>query len=304
MKIYNFGSMNIDNVFKVDQFIRPGESKITHELNVFCGGKGLNQSIACAKAGIETYHIGMIGPDGGMLRDKLEECGVKTDYIRTVDARTGCTAIQIDDNGQNCILVYSGTNNLYTDEFVDEVLATAGPDDVILLQNEINKSGYVIQRAKELGIPVAINAAPYTDDLMEMPIGDVTWLIVNEIEGASLIGMADIAGAGAENVDFDEVADKLVAKYPGVELVLTLGSAGCIYVGKDGRMAVPARKVKAVDTTAAGDTFIGFFLSAVMQGYSAEQALNAATCASSIAVQRAGASDSIPENTVAELLEM
>lgn len=303
MRIYNFGSMNIDNVFKVDQFIRPGESKITNELNVFCGGKGLNQSIACAKAGIETYHIGVIGPDGTMLKDKLEECGIKTDYIKTVDARTGCTAIQIDDNGQNCILVYSGTNNMYTDEFVDEVLATAGPDDVILLQNEINKSGYVIERAKALGIPVAINAAPYTESLQDMPIGDVTWLIVNEIEGASLIGMADIAGAGAD-VDFNDVADKLVAKYPGIELVLTLGSAGCIYVGKEGKLAVPARKVKAVDTTAAGDTFIGFFLSAVMQGYSSEQTLNAATCASSIAVQRAGASDSIPEYTVAELLEM
>ena len=301
MRIYNFGSMNIDNVFRVDQFIRPGESKIARSLEAGCGGKGLNQSIACAKAGIETFHVGLIGEDGEMLRDALAANGVRVQHVRTIPGRSGCTAIQIDDAGQNCILVYSGTNNCYTEEWVDEVLDEMTGEDVILLQNEINLTATIIREAAKRGIRTAINAAPYTEALQEMPLGLVTWLIVNEIEGAGLIGL-DVTGAGMEGVDFDRVMDRLREKYPETEIVLTLGGSGSLYDGRDGRIRMPARKVQAVDTTAAGDTFIGFFLSAALQGYPVQEALRAATNASALAVQVPGAADSIPEKTVAELL--
>ena len=148
MKIFNFGSLNVDRVYRVQDFVRAGETILAENLSYFPGGKGLNQTIALARAGAEVYHVGCIGRDGGILKDCLVENGVPLTYLRELDADGGHTALQVSDSGQNAIIVYSGTNHMLTEEFVDEVMHDVEPEDFVLMQNEINLVPYIMEKAK------------------------------------------------------------------------------------------------------------------------------------------------------------
>ena len=149
MKVLNYGSLNVDYVYSVDHIIVGGETQHSSKLEVFSGGKGLNQSIALAKAGVPVYHAGIVGSDGDILLDACKEAGVNTKYIRRLPVKGGHTMIQVDKNAQNCIILYGGTNQMQTREFVDEVLADFGEGDYLLLQNEINMLDYIIDQAYE-----------------------------------------------------------------------------------------------------------------------------------------------------------
>ena len=158
MRIVNFGSLNIDYVYRVDEFLRPGETKPARSREIFCGGKGLNQSIACARAGLSTFHAGFLGYEGMFLKEKLAESGVSTDFIREVKQTCGHAIIQVSDSGQNCILLYPGTNALLTEAFADEVLSHFSSGDVALFQNETNLVPVLIEKASRKGLKVALNA--------------------------------------------------------------------------------------------------------------------------------------------------
>ena len=147
MKVLNYGSLNIDHVYQVDQIVQPGQTIDSYGVNVFPGGKGMNQSIAIARAGSRVYHAGNIGADGQFMKELLEEAGADCTWLRTVDVGTGSTFIQVDSNGQNCIVLNGGANRANTREYVDQVLADFGEGDLILLQNEINEVGYMIEKA-------------------------------------------------------------------------------------------------------------------------------------------------------------
>ena len=151
MKVLNVGSMNLDHVYQVDHIVQPGETESTGSLTLFLGGKGMNQSVALAKAGVEVYQGGMLGPDGKPFLDACREYGVDSRYIRTVSEPTGHTIIQIDRHAQNCILLYGGANQCLTEEYVDEVLSHFAPEDILLLQNEVNLLPYLVDRAYEKG---------------------------------------------------------------------------------------------------------------------------------------------------------
>ncbi len=284
MKILNLGSLNIDYVYRVDKFILPGETKSSISLNKNCGGKGLNQSIAAAKAGNEVYHAAYLGKDGQMLKDEMAANGVNVDMIKEYEETSGHAIIQVDDNGQNCILLYGGTNQCLTKEFIDETLDSFGNEGLVLLQNETNLVGYIIEKATEKGLQVALNAAPMNDKVLLYPLDKLSWLIVNEVEGKQI--------AGCESDD--KILDVLKKKYPNCKILLTLGSKGaCCYA--DGKLyTIGCHKVKAVDTTAAGDTFTGYFLYGVLNGCGIEEALRLATTASAICVGRNGAAASVP----------
>ena len=284
MNILNFGSLNIDYVYRVDTFLEAGETKLSKDLNLFCGGKGLNQSIAMARAGNTVYHAGLLGEDGQMLKDKLMENGVKLDYLKPVNGKSGHAIIQVADSGQNCILLYGGTNQALTTEYIDSVLDSFGPDTMLLLQNELNLTDYIIEKAALRGIPVAMNAAPMDEKVLAYPIHRLTWLMVNEVEGRAL------SGAAAD----EDIIPALTARYPGVNILLTLGHRGsmCYYQGRT--VACSAHHVHAVDTTAAGDTFNGYFLRGILNGLPVEKCLELATTAAAICVTRPGASDSVP----------
>ena len=286
MRILNFGSLNIDNVYAVDHFIRPGETMSSLGMEVFCGGKGLNQSIAMARAGAHVWHAGAVGRnDGKKLLELLAESGVNTDFVRKTDGVSGHTIIQVDKNGQTCILLFGGSNQEITPGQVDETLAHFEEGDILLLQNEINGLAGLIKKAAEKGMKISLNPSPVTGELLELPLELVDCFILNEIEGA------DICGQEAKE---EEIPQLLHEKYPRAVILLTLGSRGCIYYDGENRYEQPAFCVEAVDTTAAGDTFTGYFIASAVKGNSVPDALLKAAKAAAITVMGKGAAPSIP----------
>lgn len=285
MNIINFGSLNIDRVYNVEAFVRAGQTVSSLGFNTFCGGKGLNQSIAAARAGASVIHAGAVGPDGAMLVTCLEESGVDVSLLAHLPTATGHAIIQVDPNGQNCIIVTGGANIELTTEYIDSVLAHGNPGDIVLLQNEVNNLPYIMESAHRLGYRLAVNPSPITPELLKAPFEYADWLILNEIEGAEIAGYT-----GAH----PEILAQLHKKYPNTAIILTLGSEGVLY--QDGTQSAGERcfPVKAVDTTAAGDTFCGYFLAGCLEELPVPACLTLASQAAAIAVTRAGASTSIP----------
>lgn len=282
--ILNFGSLNIDHVYRVDAFVQPGETKSSLSMEDHCGGKGLNQSIAAARAGAAVKHVGLIGRDGGMLHEKLIESGVDCSLMGQSDGVSGHAIIQVDDAGQNCILLYGGTNQALTKAYIDRVLDGVGSDGLVLLQNETNLVGTIIERAHKKGMKVALNAAPMNDTVFSYPLELLDWLIVNEVEGAA------IAKCERE----EDILPTLQAKYPNTSVLLTQGKRGAICLHNGETQTCGIYKVKVVDSTAAGDTFSGYFLNEILDGASVKDALLLASVASSLCVQSMGAADSVP----------
>ena len=284
MKVLNIGSCNIDYIYEVDHMVRPGETQKVDTLEIVSGGKGLNQSIALAKAGVDVYHAGLIGHDGAILRQALEGHGANTDYLSEVDGPSGHAIIQLDKHGENCILVYPGANHQLTEELIEEILSHFESGDLLLLQNEVNNMPFIVKRAHELGLQIAINPAPFNEEIKNIPLQLVNYLILNEVEGKDLTNEED---------DF-KVLESLKEMYPTTHVLLTRGSKGVIYSYKDVMIEQPAYKVEAVDTTAAGDTFIGYFISGLVRQLEMTEILKLASKASSITVTHKGSSSSIP----------
>jgi len=284
MKIINIGSLNIDYVYEVDSFVKKGETKLSNKLNIYSGGKGLNQSIALKRAGAEVYHGGLIGKDGSFLKELLEKEKVNTDFISIINSPSGHAIIQVDESGDNCILLHGGANQLFTEEIVDSILENFNKGDYLLLQNEINLMEYIINKASEKGLIIVLNPSPINSKLKFYPLDKVDIFILNEVEGKEL----------TNKEKEEDILNELISKYPKAQFVLTLGEKGVRYGFKDERIEVNAKQVKAVDTTAAGDTFTGYYLSSMLSGKSVQEALETATVASSITVTREGAANSIP----------
>lgn len=284
MRVLNFGSLNIDYVYQVDHFVQPGETLSSDHLQINCGGKGLNQSIALSRAGVETWHAGYVGKEGSFLREKLEQAGVHTEFVKQVPGNNGHAIIQVDASGQNSILLHSGSNGQIDEAFVDRVLDRFSSEDVVLLQNEISCVGYILEQAARRGMRVALNAAPANNALLSMPLEHLTWLLVNEVEGAFLSGQQSS----------EAIVSCLTQRYPRTMLVLTLGTEGSITALGNTRAHAGIFPVQAVDTTAAGDTFTGYFLRGMLDGAAPEECLRLASAASALAVTRPGAADSVP----------
>ena len=324
MQILNFGSLNIDFTYAVDHIATPGETIASTSLAVNPGGKGLNQSIALARAGAKVAHAGMVGIDGGFLIDLLRDNGVDVSAVRTSgDVRTGNAIIQTD--AENCIVLYGGANQAIDEAFIDEVLAGTQTGDWILLQNEISGLGHLVEAAHARGLRVILNPSPITDDLLALDFSAVDMLILNEVEAAALIGVGRASSPIAQASDSTTVsvgaptkgqADDqsgliaaLRARFADQTVVLTLGEKGSVYIDAGGGEAVggeesagwddvlvrqPAFPVEAVDTTAAGDTFTGYLLAALAAGEVPATAMRLAAAASALAVTRPGAAPSIP----------
>lgn len=284
MKVLNFGSLNLDYVYQVESILIPGETQASKSRQIFCGGKGLNQSIALAKAGIPVYHAGLIGEGGEPLLEVCKENGVNTEFIRQIPGPCGHTVIQVDENGQNCILLFGGSNRSMTKEFVDTVLDSFEEGDIILLQNEINELDYIIDRAYEKKMMIILNPSPFDSALEKCDLSKISLFLMNEIEGFQITGEKEP----------DRILAKVKELYPKAKVVLTLGGDGSVYQDETGIYRQGIFKVKAVDTTAAGDTFTGYFISSVIDGMPVQDGLKLAAKASAIAVSRPGATASIP----------
>ena len=189
MKILCFGSLNIDYTYRVDHFVQPGETLAAESLQVFSGGKGLNQAIALARAGAETCMAGAVGEDGRFLLEELTAAGVHTDHVSILQqVRTGNAIIQNDKTGDNCILLYGGANRAVTEAQADEVLRHFSAGDWLLLQNEINNLPYIMRRAHERGLRIAFNPSPMEQRVLDFPLEYVDLFLLNRVEAAQLAG--------------------------------------------------------------------------------------------------------------------
>lgn len=285
MKVLSFGSLNIDYVYHVDHIVNKGETLSSSSLDVIAGGKGLNQSIALAKAGAEVYHAGKIGEEGKFLLDWCKENGVNTDWVGIEpDTKTGHAIIQVDENAENCIVLFGGSNQKQTKEQIDRTMEAFGKGDVLLVQNEINHLPYLIDKAYEKEMMIILNPSPMNEKIFECDLNKVSLFLVNEVEGEQISGVKDEK----------EMCAVLREKFSAAKFVLTLGSKGAYYFDQNDICFQEVFKVDAVDTTAAGDTFTGYFVAEMLNGSTVERALKVAAKASSIAVSRKGASISIP----------
>ena len=233
-KILNFGSLNIDRVFRVPQVVRPGETLASRSLEVFAGGKGANQSIALARAGVSVAHCGKVGPDGLWLIEQLSAEGIVTRHVAVCDTPTGQALIQVADDGQNAIVLLAGANHELTTAEIDAAVADCAAGDWVLTQNETNQVAYIIERASQRGLPVIFNPAPCTPTVHDLPLEQVTLLIVNESEGASL------SETLTSTTDPATILTALRRRLPATEIILTLGAAGVLYDGPAGRISAPA----------------------------------------------------------------
>lgn len=284
MKILNFGSLNIDYVYSVPHFVLPGETISSVKLQVFCGGKGLNQSIALARAGANVYHAGKIGEGGKMLLDRLNEDGVNTNLIIKTERQNGHAIIQVDKKGENCIILHGGANKEIDEKEADFILSHFEKGDLLLLQNEINCIKYIMESAYKKGLIIALNPSPIDENIKTYPLEYAAYFILNEIEGFEITGKKDS----------EDILNEMQKKFPNSKIALTLGKKGVVYRDKNIEATQGIFDVKVVDTTAAGDTFTGYFLSGIVNGLDIKEMLKRASMASSICVSRKGASNSIP----------
>ena len=294
MKILNFGSLNVDYVYSVDYFVRAGETLKANSREVIPGGKGLNQSVALARAGAQVCHAGCIGAEGAFLRDLLNENGVNTDLLRTIDGMQGHTIIQVDRKGENCILLYGGTNRRIEDSQIDETLAHFGPGDWLVLQNEVNSLPRIVDAAFARGMKIVLNPSPYEESLKAVDFGKLSWLLVNEVEACQCSGSDEPERAW----------DVLHERYPSLSVLTTLGGAGSIAHAATPEGIDTVRQqafpVEATDTTAAGDTFTGYFIGGLAEGRPLAECMRRASMASAISVTRMGAAVSIPKKEEVE----
>jgi len=284
MKIYNLGSLNIDYVYSVDHFVGAKETLASQKLELFPGGKGLNQSVALARAGGKVLHGAAVGADGAFLLGVLADSGVDVSRIKTLEGSSGHAIIQVDPDGQNCILLYAGSNACIDDNYVSDFLCDAEEGDVLLLQNETSGIEKAMVLAHQKGMKIAFNPSPFDAKIGKLPLEYVNWFFCNEVEAEALFGCGEV----------EEILSAFEKRFPQGELVLTLGAEGSVYYAKGKSYEFPIVPAEVIDTTAAGDTFTGYFISCICRGMSAVEAMEKATKASSITVSRKGASVSIP----------
>ncbi len=280
MTIYNLGSINADNVYRVSHLVGPGETLAATDLTQGLGGKGANMSVAAARAAARVVHIGAVGPDGRWAVERLLEYGVDTRHIGEVQVPTGHANICVDTNGENAIVVFSGANHAISEAMIGAALSEASAGDFFVTQNETNGQAKAVKMAKRLGLRVTYAAAPFDATAVSAVLDDLDLLVLNEVEADQL------AKETGSNLDDLPVSD----------IVVTLGAKGCRWVPKGSApQGFPAVKVDAIDTTGAGDTFTGYLIAGLDRGMPMPQAIDLATRAAALMVTRMGTADVIPD---------
>lgn len=284
MKILDFGSCNIDYVYSLEHIVKVGETETTHKLEVFPGGKGLNQAIAAAKAGAEIYLAGCVGNDSEILTDILLKSGVDISYLKKADVKNGHAVIQVSSKGENSIFLYPGSNEMISKDFIDFVLDNFDKGDIMLLQNEINDVDYIVEKAHQRGMCIVLNPSPFNEKINKINFNMLSYLVLNEVELKEISGFTEP----------EEGLLYLKREFPWLKVILTLGEKGSVFADENQKLYQAAFKVDAVDTTAAGDTFMGYFAAELAKSTDYSEILRIASAASAIAVSRKGAAPSIP----------
>lgn len=284
MKVLVFGSLNIDFIYKLEHIVMPNETIKSTTCEVSAGGKGLNQAMAFAKTGLPVYIASNLGKNGQVLADTLSSGNVDISLLNHVDEDSGEAIIQVDENGNNAIIVCGNCNEHITEEYIESVFSHFDKGDILVIQNEINNLDLIINTAKDKGIKLVFNPSPFNHVIKTLPMNKIDYLFINEVEGKQLTGFEDEKS----------IVKHILKDYPDMKIVLTLGERGAVYADKSEYIYEPAKKVEVVDTVGAGDTFTGYFIYGVESGKTIKESLQMAAIASSIVIGRHGAGNSIP----------
>ena len=291
-KVVVIGSLNMDLVTRAPRLPRGGETLIGESFATVSGGKGANQAVAAARLGAQVSMVGCVGSDayGEELREALLAEQIDCQAVSTVDDSSGVALIVVDDNSQNAIVIVAGANGALTPAVIDRFDAVLQAADVIICQLEVPDAtvGHALKRGRELGKTVILNPAPASRPLPADWYASIDYLIPNESEASALSGLPVDSLASAETA-----ASRLISLGAG-KVIITLGAQGSLFANGKGFEHFPAPKVKAVDTTAAGDTFVGGFAAALAAGKSEADAIRFGQVAAALSVTRAGAQPSIP----------
>ncbi len=275
MTVFNLGSINVDHVYTVPHLPLPGETIAADSYATGLGGKGANQSVAAALGGAATVHIGAIGQDGGWTVQRLQGFGVDTSHIATLNLPTAHAIITVDPQGENAIVLYAGANADQSEARIAAALAGAGPGDSLLLQNETTLQPFAAQLARDKGMRVIYSAAPFSVEAVRAVLPHVSLLVMNRVESEQLA-----AALGPVDVP---------------ETIVTHGADGAVWTVRGGEtVTAPAFAVQPVDTTGAGDCFIGSVAAALDAGMDRAGALRYASAAAALQVTRPGAADAMP----------
>ncbi|QXI26437.1 ribokinase [Pseudomonas vanderleydeniana] len=293
-KVVVIGSLNMDLVTRAERLPRAGETLIGRSFGTVPGGKGANQAVAAARLGAQVSMVGCVGDDayGQQLRDALLAEGIDCQAVTAVDGvSSGVALIVVDDSSQNAIVIVAGGNGCLTTEVVKGFDAVLQAADVIICQLEVplETVGYALKRGRELGKTVILNPAPASAPLPADWYASIDYLIPNESEASALSGLPVDSQASAE-----AAASQLMAAGAG-KVIITLGAQGSLFADGQGFTHFPAPKVQALDTTAAGDTFVGGFAAALAAGQAEAEAIRFGQVAAALSVTRAGAQPSIPQ---------
>lgn len=291
-KVVVIGSLNMDLVTRAPRLPRGGETLIGESFATVSGGKGANQAVAAARLGAQVSMVGCVGSDayGEELRGALLAEQIDCQAVSTVEDSSGVALIVVDDNSQNAIVIVAGANGALTPAVIDRFDAVLQAADVIICQLEVPDAtvGHALKRGRELGKTVILNPAPASRPLPADWYASIDYLIPNESEASALSGLPVDSLASAETA-----ASRLISLGAG-KVIITLGAQGSLFANGKGFEHFPAPKVKAVDTTAAGDTFVGGFAAALAAGKSEAEAIRFGQVAAALSVTRAGAQPSIP----------
>lgn len=284
MGVINIGSINVDHFYSVPHLVAPGETLASDSYRQDLGGKGMNQSIALVHAGVDVVHVGAIGAEDNWLKAQLAHHNIRDAHIAQHPKASGHAIIQVDAQGENCIILHPGCNHALTQVQITAAFDAHPQHRYVLLQNETNLCEFAAQSAKAAGHWVVYNPAPMQAELARRILPFCQFLIVNEVELQQLTNTDEQHQAIAQLLD----------QYPQLCVVLTLGARGVHYQDAGQAIQIAGQEVEAVDTTAAGDTFIGYFLAALVEGQFIEEALNLANRAAALCVTRQGTSSAIP----------
>tara|TARA_B100001113_G_scaffold83832_1_gene66674 strand:+ start:16 stop:879 length:864 start_codon:yes stop_codon:yes gene_type:complete len=284
MKILNFGSINKDFFYSVNDFVKPGETISSIKYNVKIGGKGLNQSVGISKAGQKIYHAGIINKDDTFILDRLKKWNINCENIVLGVNPTGHAIIQVDKNGENSIIIHGGANHDFDIKFIKSVLSKFDSGDILVLQNEINNIKKIIDRAHHKKMKIIFNPAPFNNEILSYDLNKISTLILNQTEGEAL----------SKEKKPVNILRVLKSKFNNTEIILTLGEKGSLYSFKDELLKIKAHKVDTIDTTGAGDTFIGYYVAGIASEISKKNNLKRASKAAAIATTKLGGAGSIP----------
>ena len=277
MTVYNLGSINIDHVYTMEDFPRPGQTLSADTMVTNLGGKGLNISVALSRAGADMRHIGAVGAGDAQVQTLLAPFGWDLDRVALLDQPTGHAIIYLDANRENQIVIYPGANGAITRGHVEAALADAGPSDWLVMQNETNANQFGLEVARSKGMKVALVVAPF-DETMPALMEQVDLVSVNE----------------EELRDFEAATGGSFRDRTDMSFLVTYGAEGAEFVSGGESHRVAAHKVEVADTTGAGDTFFGGFMAHYANGSSVEEALSFASAMAALQVQSMGAAVAIP----------